>query len=380
MPEQFNLSLSKEEFNASLTRPKLDSTLVLDKTLDHNLPEDKQQSALFTLASLNTRTAPSAAVCWSQLLALSLAPESEPVLSVGRHKTCGIRLVDPRASVNHFDIVARKASCKDDCAPGAMDELSYECFLNDRSSNGTAVNGAIVGKGNSKQLRTGDEISVLPASRVGVDEMIAFLFRNTTENLHTQEGVEALASEMEELVVCPICIQAIYKCVALTPCSHNFCMACCSDWMRRKNDCPVCRRPITAVMKNHPMDAVIEAFLMAYPERRRSIEDLRLMDARDELKLGSSGKLVRNVCTVVTQGGSGSGSPPRPAASNSPPRRAAPGSGPTAGATFPPAAQAPASAGNAGTPGAASLASPARPPNSGAAEYRNLGSQVCILQ
>jgi len=380
MPEQFSLILSREEFNASLNRPKLDATLVLEKTLDQNLPEDKQQSALFTLASLNTRTAPSAAVCWSQLLALSLAPQSEPVLSVGRHKTCGIRLVDPRASVNHFDIVAHKALGKEDCAPGTLDGLSYECFLNDRSSNGTAVNGTIVGKGNSRQLRTGDEIAVLPSSRVGVDEMIAFLFRNATENLNTQQGVEDLALEMEELVVCPICIQTIYKCVALTPCSHNFCMACCSDWMRRKSECPVCRRPITAVMKNHPMDAVIDAFLVANPERRRSLEDLRHMDARDELKLGSSGKLVRNVCTVVAPGGSGSGSPPRAAASNSPPRQAAPASVPTAGAASPPRAVAPTSAASAGTPGAASSASPARPPNSGAAEHRNLGSQVCTLQ
>ena len=32
-----------------------------------------------------------------------------------------------------------------------------------------------------RQLRSGDEIVVLPASRVGQDEMIGFLFRNNTD-------------------------------------------------------------------------------------------------------------------------------------------------------------------------------------------------------
>lgn len=359
MPEGINGNLTRQEFNASLSRPKLDATLVLENDLDDSTEQQKRQqqnTALFALASLNTRTAPSAEVCWSQLLALSLAPESEPVLTVGRHKDCGVRLTDPRASVNHFDIVARKSQ-KEDSFANSVEGLTYECFLNDRSSNGTTVNGTIVGKGQSRKLCTGDEVCVLPASRVGQDEMIAFLFRNTTETLGTPEGVMALVLDLDELVVCPICMQTIYKCVALNPCSHNFCMACCSDWMRRKNDCPVCRRPITAVMKNLPMDSVVEAFLSANPSRRRSAIELRDMDARDQLRLGASGKLVRDVCSLMQ--------PP----SVSP----GPASIPTA-----PASQAPprvrVGIGNAV---ADSRASPAPPILE---QSRDRGSQVCNLQ
>eukprot|EP00931_Biecheleriopsis_adriatica_P088258 TRINITY_DN62623_c0_g1_i1.p1 TRINITY_DN62623_c0_g1~~TRINITY_DN62623_c0_g1_i1.p1 ORF type:complete len:372 (+),score=58.69 TRINITY_DN62623_c0_g1_i1:83-1198(+) len=371
MPDLLSASLSRQEFNASLTRPKLDATLVLDST--HEDPP--KQHGLFALASLNTRTAPSAEVCWSQLLALSLKPESEPVLSVGRHKDCWVRVSDPRVSVNHFDIVARKAVLEDGTL--GVEQLGYQCFLNDRSSNGTAVNGNVVGKGNSAQLHTGDEICVLPASRVGQDEMISFVFRNTTESLSTPEGVEMLALELEELIVCPICMQAIYKCVALTPCSHNFCMACCSDWMRRKSDCPVCRRPITAVMKNHPMDSVVEAFLAAQPNRRRSMLELRDMDARDELRLGASGKLVRDVCTVTPGGAAaGGGSPARPARTPTGATQGRPGSA---------ARERGSNVADSAAASTASAATPSRVGTGGASsgsnlESRSLGSQVCSIQ
>eukprot|EP00913_Durusdinium_trenchii_P035816 g33515.t1 len=99
-------------------------------------------------------------------------------------------------------------------------------------------------------------------------------------------GVQSI-SVLEELVLCPICMQPIYKCVALMPCSHSFCMSCCSDWIRRDAEsaqCPLCRRRITAVMKNHPMDSVVEAYLVARPDRRRPKEELLDMDSRDKLR------------------------------------------------------------------------------------------------
>lgn len=271
--------------------------------LDEAEPDAPEQpvqrlSPIFALASLNPKTAPSAEVRWSQLLSLTLATTGEPLLTVGRSKECKLQLADPRASTRHFEIVVRR---KDSPAESHGPEaLHFDCVLNDCSSNGTAVNGAIVGKGGSRQLRSGDEICVLPAHRVGDDEMIGFIFRNATERLAEPEQVRSL--ELDELVTCPICMQIIYKCVALTPCSHNFCMACLSDWMRRKKDCPVCRRHIVAVMKNLPMDNVIEAFLEACPRSKRSDEEKRDMDARDLLRLGQSGRLVRDVCAVAPRG------------------------------------------------------------------------------
>ncbi|CAK8999301.1 unnamed protein product [Durusdinium trenchii] len=294
----FQRSLLREDCEAATgaaatTRPKLDATLLLEERQAHSA----QKHALFALASLNNRTAPSVEVSWCQLLALSLKPEQEPVLAVGRHKDCHIQLSDLRVSVNHFDIMVQKPNASNT----AEDGLHLECMLIDRSSNGTLVNGHVVGKGKWCHLHTGDAIEVLPSSRVGDEEMIAFLFRNSSERL---SGVQSI-SVLEELVLCPICMQPIYKCVALMPCSHSFCMSCCSDWIRRDAEsaqCPLCRRRITAVMKNHPMDSVVEAYLVARPDRRRPKEELLDMDSRDKLRLGQSGKLVRDFCSFAAPG------------------------------------------------------------------------------
>mmetsp|Transcript_41018 Transcript_41018/g.89631 ORF Transcript_41018/g.89631 Transcript_41018/m.89631 type:complete len:328 (-) Transcript_41018:140-1123(-) len=293
------------ELDASLTRPKLDKTLVIEGNVDDDIDKAREhpERAIFALVSVNAATAPTFEVPWSQLLALSLAPDAETqVLTVGRHKDCNVQLADPRVSVRHFEIVARRAGNKSD-AGVAIDHpdsegVEYECLLNDLSLNGTLVNGQVVGKGKSETIRSGDEICVLAPRHVGTENMIAFVFRNATEMLGNQ--TEARTLDLDDLVLCPICMQAIYRCVALMPCFHNFCMACYSEWMSRKDDCPVCRRPVAAIMKNHPMEAVVDAYLQAHPERRRSTEELEGMDIRDRLRLKAGGKVVRDTCTVGT--------------------------------------------------------------------------------
>jgi len=281
------------ELNA--TRTKLDTTLIIDGKTDGD--EKVHQCPLFALVSLNYLTAPSLEVPWSQLLALSISPEKEPpVLSVGRHIDCTVQLGDLRVSLHHFEISARR---KHSPTGLTSDAFAYDCFLNDLSSNGTSINGRTVGKGLSQQVRSGDEICVLPHHKVGQESQIAFVFRNATEALAT---LEVKQLDLDELVICPICMQSIYKCVALMPCFHNFCMSCYSEWMSRKAECPVCRQNVTAVMKNHAMDAVIEAFLEAFPDRRRTPAEMQDMDARDRLRLATGGKVVKDSCMVAPVG------------------------------------------------------------------------------
>lgn len=278
----------------SLTKPMFEETLLIDVQEEDANTQEEGQCPLFALVSLNAATAPSVEVPWSELLRLSLTPDKEPpLLTVGRAKHCSVPLSDPRASLNHFDIVARR--CKSD---SESETVRYDCFLNDLSSNGTSLNGKIVGKGQSQKLRSGDEICVLPAHKVGHEQRIAFVFRNASEMLATPKVIKPL--DLDEVIICPICTEVIYKCVALMPCFHNFCMACFSDWMLKKAECPVCRQPTTVVMKNHAMDGVIEAFLEANPGQRRAKEEIEEMDARDRLKLCLGGKVVRDTCGVGT--------------------------------------------------------------------------------
>jgi len=280
-------------------RLKLDVTLVLSQSAGTGQEGGSgEQPPLFSLYSLNPHAAPSAEVPWSQLLALTFTQDAAPsVLTVGRHGACNVRLEDPRVSVHHFEIAARRL-----CASSEATSVTYECVLRDCSSNGTTVNGEMVGKGNSRRLKSGDEIVVLPASKVGKDNMIGFIFRNMTEVLTTPKLADSKQIQLGQHVTCPICIGVIHKCMAVMPCFHNFCSSCLSQWLLRRRDsrpCPVCRQEVTAVMKNHAMDAVIDAFLEAFPDKRRSRVELRDMDALDTLRLEPGSKLVFSHLTSV---------------------------------------------------------------------------------
>mmetsp|Transcript_12240 Transcript_12240/g.22655 ORF Transcript_12240/g.22655 Transcript_12240/m.22655 type:complete len:390 (-) Transcript_12240:63-1232(-) len=279
-------------------RLKLDVTLVLSQSAAKEQDGGSEQPPLFSLYSLNPSAAPSAEVPWSQLLALTFTQDAAPsVLTVGRHGACNVRLDDPRVSVHHFEISARRL-----CAPSETTSVTYECVLRDCSSNGTTVNGEMIGKGNSRLLKSGDEIVVLPASKVGKDNMIGFLFRNMTEVLTTPKLADSKQIQLGQHVTCPVCIGVIHKCMAVMPCFHNFCSSCLSQWLLRRRDsrpCPVCRQEVTGVIKNHAMDAVIDAFLDAFPDKRRSRAELRDMDALDTLRLEPGSKLVFSHLTSV---------------------------------------------------------------------------------
>merc|ERR1719394_2062800 len=147
--------------------------MVLNKSLDDDDVSEieelqgQPQPPLFCLASINQRTAPCVEISWDQLLALSCSPRDEPpVLTVGRHQSCSVQLQDPRVSSRHFEIVAQRTYAHDNDDSEVADVM-YTCTLHDLSSNGTAVNGVIVGKGEAVELHSGDEICVLPAGVVG---------------------------------------------------------------------------------------------------------------------------------------------------------------------------------------------------------------------
>mmetsp|Transcript_26074 Transcript_26074/g.40795 ORF Transcript_26074/g.40795 Transcript_26074/m.40795 type:complete len:380 (-) Transcript_26074:583-1722(-) len=84
---------------------------------------------------------------------------------------------------------------------------------------------------------------------------------------------------------CSICLQVFYKCCTLIPCMHNFCSACYSQWMTKDGGktCPECRDPTTEVRRNHTLVGIIEKYLEAHPQFKRTAEDLAEMDAENKI-------------------------------------------------------------------------------------------------
>ncbi|XP_027627201.1 E3 ubiquitin-protein ligase CHFR isoform X12 [Tupaia chinensis] len=100
------------------------------------------------------------------------------------------------------------------------------------------------------------------------------------------EGVRAAAvkpDKMEETLTCIICQDLLHDCVSLQPCMHTFCAACYSGWMERSSLCPTCRCPVERICKNHILNNLVEAYLIQHPDKSRSEEDVRSMDARNKI-------------------------------------------------------------------------------------------------
>lgn len=68
-------------------------------------------------------------------------------------------------------------------------------------------------------------------------------------------------------------------------CFHSFCGACFSDWMKKSNECPNCRADVQAVKKNAQLNSLVEDFLDAHPDKKRSQEEMDEMDQKNKITL-----------------------------------------------------------------------------------------------
>lgn len=87
--------------------------------------------------------------------------------------------------------------------------------------------------------------------------------------------------EMAEQIECGICYDIMHQVLSITPCVHNFCGGCFSDWAQRQKDCPTCRNPIEGVSKSAPINSLIENFLAMNPDKKRAEEDLQEIAQRN---------------------------------------------------------------------------------------------------
>ncbi|KAM4051425.1 E3 ubiquitin-protein ligase CHFR isoform 2-T3 [Anomaloglossus baeobatrachus] len=119
--------------------------------------------------------------------------------------------------------------------------------------------------------------------KVEIDSSSAALSSDSKATSESTKSANVKPDKMEETLTCIICQELLHDCVSLQPCMHTFCAACYSGWMERSSLCPTCRCPVERICKNHILNNLVEAYLLQHPEKCRSEEDRRSMDARNKI-------------------------------------------------------------------------------------------------
>ncbi|KAM6155803.1 E3 ubiquitin-protein ligase CHFR [Rhynchocyon petersi] len=109
------------------------------------------------------------------------------------------------------------------------------------------------------------------------------LCQDIPTGLEDDRAAAVKPDRMEETLTCIICQELLHDCVSLQPCMHTFCAACYSGWMERSSLCPTCRCLVERICKNHILNNLVEAYLTQHPDKSRSEEDVRSMDARNKI-------------------------------------------------------------------------------------------------
>ena len=238
-----------------------------------------------TVAQDDTASAAAAPVGWGRLIPVPTAGfrGSGPVaitgdMWVGRGKHCDVVIGKQRISTRHVALRAMGA--------GAV-------YITDHSTNGTHVSGTRLSKGIEQLLSGGDEVDLAGAAKYIYQPAkpaaaAAAAAAGSGATAAAAAGAGAAASSkmddtMAQTMTCGICQEILYKCVSAVPCLHNFCSACASDCLKRSSECPMCRAEISEVRRNHDLSNLIDAFLDAHPERRRSDAEIAEMDARSTI-------------------------------------------------------------------------------------------------
>ncbi len=103
-----------------------------------------------------------------------------------------------------------------------------------------------------------------------------------------ETGKRSVLHQMEDEFTCMICHELFVDAVTLS-CAHSFCEMCLRSWIRRKNDCPVCRKKINGkAVKSLVLDNAINKMIEnADSETRQS--RLSLLSERNALKQAEQG-------------------------------------------------------------------------------------------
>lgn len=153
-----------------------------------------------------------------------------------------------------------------------------------------------------------DPASVSSTSeRNNIDDVTTSTSASTPDDgLCEPKDPKVFAEQLSQELSCGICADVLHKPVMLLPCCHSFCRACHMDWTqestkeavlsnRRRNQgsqrglavenvqevCPLCRASVVHRKANYQLESILEAFLEAHPELKRSREEIAALDKKE---------------------------------------------------------------------------------------------------
>ncbi|KAI8618814.1 glycoside hydrolase superfamily [Chytriomyces sp. MP71] len=112
--------------------------------------------------------------------------------------------------------------------------------------------------------------------------------------------------DMTDNLTCPICRALLHIPCTAVPCMHTFCGGCVCEWIKAgNNDCPVCRKKLIQVARNHQLNTLANLHASANPHLARSEDEKKDLDAKNKVYSGIPLNLATTDGGTLNQGNQG---------------------------------------------------------------------------
>ncbi|XP_020640743.3 E3 ubiquitin-protein ligase RNF8 isoform X2 [Pogona vitticeps] len=104
-----------------------------------------------------------------------------------------------------------------------------------------------------------------------------------------EEALSQMNDVLENELQCTICSEHFIEAVTLN-CAHSFCSYCISEWMKRRLECPICRRIIISKTRSLVLDNCIDRMVENLDDETKRHRLALIQERKGEREAGCSGE------------------------------------------------------------------------------------------
>ncbi|XP_060100848.1 E3 ubiquitin-protein ligase RNF8 isoform X2 [Heteronotia binoei] len=104
-----------------------------------------------------------------------------------------------------------------------------------------------------------------------------------------EEALNQMNDVLENELQCTICSEHFIEAVTLN-CAHSFCSYCIREWMKRKVECPICRRTILSKTRSLVLDNCIDRMVENLDDETKHRRLSLIKERKGEREAGCSGE------------------------------------------------------------------------------------------